>query len=178
MPSISRFLGCPERECVRQDKTHAGFDRCLRGFLRKLSDGLGDQLSRGRVRRSNSNSCPYNRDNKCWPRWSSIPLLFRLDGLWPDVKQSGHKRKPTQRGGGCCVGFPFIATKWVDFVMADSTRRESCHLTKIVTPRYGVKTCSPNFPAVHLRAFRVVSHSIKLLITGVLSDFSAIITDR
>ena len=166
MPSISRFLGCPERKCVRQDKTHAGFDRCLRGFLRKLSDGLGDQLSRGRVRRSNSNSCPYNRDNKCWPRWSSIPLLFRLDGLWSDVKQSGHKRKPTQRGGGCCVGFPFIATKWVDFVMADSTRRESCHLTKIVTPRYGVKTCSPNFPAVLLRISETVREFIKLLIIG------------
>ena len=36
------------------------------------------------------------------------------------------------------MGIPFIATKWVDFVMTDSTRRESCHVTKIAISHGGV----------------------------------------
>jgi hypothetical protein len=36
-------------------------------------------------------------------------------------------------------GYSGKATKWVDFVMTDSTRRESCHSLKVTAKRIGVK---------------------------------------
>ena len=40
---------------------------------------------------------------------------------------------------GLMRGYSVKATKWVDFVMTDSTRRESCHLLKITGISGGVK---------------------------------------
>jgi hypothetical protein len=40
---------------------------------------------------------------------------------------------------GLLRGYSGKATKWVDFVMTDSTRRESCHSLKVTAKRIGVK---------------------------------------
>ncbi len=40
---------------------------------------------------------------------------------------------------GLLRGYSSKATKWVDFVMTDSTRRESCHSVKITGNSHGVK---------------------------------------
>ena len=40
---------------------------------------------------------------------------------------------------GLLRGCSSKATKWVDFVMTDSTRRESCHSPKISGNSHGVK---------------------------------------
>jgi hypothetical protein len=40
---------------------------------------------------------------------------------------------------GLLRGYSGKATKWVDFVMTDSTRRESCHSLKVMAKRIGVK---------------------------------------
>jgi hypothetical protein len=40
---------------------------------------------------------------------------------------------------GLLRGYSGKATKWVDFVMTDSTRRESCHLLKIMAKPFRVK---------------------------------------
>jgi hypothetical protein len=41
---------------------------------------------------------------------------------------------------GLLRGYSGKATKWVDFVMTDSTRRESCHLLKVLVKPTGVKS--------------------------------------
>src|SRR3981081_3451283 len=40
---------------------------------------------------------------------------------------------------GLLRGYSSKATKWVDFVMTDSTRRESCHSLKVTAKRIRVK---------------------------------------
>ena len=40
---------------------------------------------------------------------------------------------------GLLRGYSGKATKWVDFVMTDSTRRESCHSSKVRLKQGGVK---------------------------------------
>ena len=40
---------------------------------------------------------------------------------------------------GLLRGYSGKATKWVDFVVTDSTRRESCHFHRVVRNRDGVK---------------------------------------
>src|SRR5258708_29859322 len=40
---------------------------------------------------------------------------------------------------GLLRGYSGKATKWVDFVMTDSTRRESCHSLKVTAKRIRVK---------------------------------------
>jgi hypothetical protein len=49
------------------------------------------------------------------------------------------KRETHAARWGLLRGYSCKATKWVDFVMTDSTRRESCHFSKIIRLQNRVK---------------------------------------
>src|SRR5690242_14125868 len=84
----------------------------------------------GRLRRS-SNSCPYNRGNRYRLRCTSIPWIESRGFKVVASSAVGFKEETHAARWGLLRGCSGKATKWVDFVMADSTRRESCHLFKI-----------------------------------------------
>jgi hypothetical protein len=52
---------------------------------------------------------------------------------------SGVKKETHAARWGLLRGYSGKATKWVDFVVADSTRRESDHSVRVVGNRPGVK---------------------------------------
>src|ERR1019366_9679497 len=57
----------------------------------------------------------------------------RRESNW-GVKEETHAAR-----WGLLRGYSGNATKWVDFVVTDSTRRESCHSHRVVRNRDGVK---------------------------------------
>jgi hypothetical protein len=59
-------------------------------------------------------------------------LSFKAKKTW--LKEETHAAR-----WGLLRGYSGKATKWVDFVMTDSTRRESCHSLKVTAKRIGVK---------------------------------------
>lgn len=58
----------------------------------------------------------------------------KMLGLLADLKEETHAAR-----WGLLRGYSGKATKWVDFVMTDSTRRESSHLLNIEGILTGVK---------------------------------------
>ena len=70
--------------------------------------------------------------------------MKRLEVLGGRVKSAGQnkgalKRETHAARWGLLRGYSCKATKWVDFVMTDSTRRESCHSLKVTAKRIAVK---------------------------------------
>src|ERR1700732_4620953 len=55
------------------------------------------------------------------------------------AKKAALKKETHAARWGLLRGYSSKATKWVDFVMTDSTRRESCHSLKVTAKRIGVK---------------------------------------
>jgi hypothetical protein len=72
-------------------------------------------------------SCARRRDSPQGPGSASL-----VQKLW--LKKETHAAR-----WGLLRGYSSKATKWVDFVMTDSTRRESCHSLKVKAKRIGVK---------------------------------------
>src|SRR6266851_5397429 len=57
----------------------------------------------------------------------------------PESKRKWLKKETHAARWGLLRGYSSKATKWVDFVMTDSTRRESCHSLKVTAKRIRVK---------------------------------------
>lgn len=76
---LSLPVDCVVGESAQQKKNRAfSFWLFARVPMFCLSDDVW--LRGGRVRRNNSNRCPYNKGNRCWPRCSSIPLFLKIMG--------------------------------------------------------------------------------------------------
>ena len=64
---------------------------------------------------------------------------LRIEGLRVGVKLEAEKRRVKEETHaarwGLLRGYSGKATKWVDFVMTDSTRRESCHSLMVTAKR-------------------------------------------
>ena len=84
-----------------------------------------------------------------------IPIPFDLTGIGCRRQGAGRrkiwgvKEETHAARWGLLRGYSGKATKWVDFVMTDSTRRESCHSLKIKAKErvvnrhlWGVRRCS------------------------------------
>ena len=107
------------------------------------------------IHQRSSGSCPYNKGNSyTCIRWcESLPFVehrgFAESRQAPSVLVSGSSAESAIKGGfkeethaarwGLLRGYSGKATKWVDFVVTDSTRRESCHFHRVVRNGDGVK---------------------------------------
>ena len=112
------------------------------------------------IHQRSSGSCPYNKGNSyTCIRWcESLPFVehrgFAESRQAPSVLVSGSSAESAIKGGfkeethaarwGLLRGYSGKATKWVDFVVTDSTRRESCHSHRVVRNGGGVKGNSGN----------------------------------
>src|ERR1035437_4454321 len=72
------------------------------------------------------------------------PMDLKVPVLGPGVKGAGReiwavKEETHAARWGLLRGYSGKATKWVDFVVTDSTRRESCHSHRVVRNGDGVK---------------------------------------
>jgi len=103
-----------------------------------------------------SGSCPYNTGNSytCRRRYTSNPWIksywllpgtSSVRGITWGVKEETHAAR-----WGLLRGYSGKATKWVDFVVTDSTRREPCHSLRVVRNSCGVKGNSRTYaPGIH-----------------------------
>ena len=56
-------------------------------------------------------------------------VMLAGENIWVNCTRGGWAKKETHAARwGLMRGYSVKATKWVDFVMTNSTRRESCHL--------------------------------------------------
>jgi hypothetical protein len=67
-------------------------------------------------------------------------VIFAGENIWVNCTRGVWVKKETHAARwGLMRGYSVKATKWVDFVMTDSTRRESCHLLNVTGDGVEVK---------------------------------------
>jgi hypothetical protein len=118
-----------------QRKTHVSRFALIRGFLRfskrMRSIRLGEGGSGAAATVAHTTEATAT-DRGAHQSHGEKLRVFARQSQAKGPKTRALKRETHAARWGLLRGYSCKATKWVDFVMTDSTRRESCHFSKII----------------------------------------------